>query len=395
MNNQNFHFILEILFFFCVFLILYTYLFYHLIVRFFSRNKTQNKIIYENENDLPFVSILIAAHNEEVIICEKILSIFNNNYPKDKIEVIVGSDCSTDKTNQLVLELAVNFSNLHLIEFKIRSGKIKIINQLVEKTKNDLIIMTDANVLFAKETIFELLKHFKNKRIGLVDSKMQNIGIKKDGISFQEKTYISSEVSVKYGESLLWGAMMGPFGGCFAFRKNLWGEIPAHFLVDDFYINMLILKKGFKSINEPSALVYEDVSNNLKDEFNRKIRISTGNFQNLFHFKHLLFDFSWVAFAFFSHKVVRWFVPFFILIILIILPFLVVKGNFYYYFLFGIFICFILLIGDVLLKLVKINIASLRFLTHFTLMNCALFFGFLKYMKGVKSSVWEPTKRNQ
>ena len=166
--------------------------------------------------------------------------------------------------------------------------------------------MTDANVLFDKQTIFELVKHFKNSTIGLVDSKMQNIGIKKDGISFQEKTYISSEVSVKQRESLLWGAMMGPFGGCFAFRKNLWGEIPSHFLVDDFYLNMLILEKGFKSINEPKALVFEDVSNNLKDEFNRKIRISTGNFQNLFHFKHLLFDFSWVAFVFFSHKVLRW-----------------------------------------------------------------------------------------
>lgn len=395
MNNQALHYCLEIIFFTSVFLILYTYLFYQLIIRLFSINKVQNQDIFEYGEDLPFVSIIIAAHNEEALIRDKIISVFNSNYPKNKIEVLVGSDCSTDNTNKLVGELSNKFLNLQLIEFKIRSGKISIVNQLVKKAKNDLIIMTDANVLFDKQTIFELVKHFKNSTIGLVDSKMQNIGIKKDGISFQEKTYISSEVSVKQGESLLWGAMMGPFGGCFAFRKNLWGEIPSHFLVDDFYLNMLILEKGFKSINEPKALVFEDVSNNLKDEFNRKIRISTGNFQNLFHFKHLLFDFSWVAFVFFSHKVLRWFTPFLILIILLILPFLVEKENIYFYFLIGISICFSLVIIDVILKSVKINSWILRFLTHFTLMNCALFIGFLKYTKGVKSSVWEPTKRNQ
>lgn len=395
MNNQALHYCLEIIFFTSVFLILYTYLFYQLIIRLFSINKVQNQDIFEYGEDLPFVSIIIAAHNEEALIRDKIISVFNSNYPKNKIEVLVGSDCSTDNTNKLVGELSNKFLNLQLIEFKIRSGKISIVNQLVKKAKNDLIIMTDANVLFDKQTIFELVKHFKNSTIGLVDSKMQNIGIKKDGISFQEKTYISSEVSVKQGESLLWGAMMGPFGGCFAFRKNLWGEIPSHFLVDDFYLNMLILEKGFKSINEPKALVFEDVSNNLKDEFNRKIRISTGNFQNLFHFKHLLFDFSWVAFVFFSHKVLRWFTPFLILIILLILPFLVEKENIYFYFLIGISICFSLVIIDIMLKSVKINSWILRFLTHFTLMNCALFIGFLKYTKGVKSSVWEPTKRNQ
>ena len=395
MNNQALHYCLEIIFFASVFLILYTYLFYQLIIRLFSINKVQNQDIFEYGEDLPFVSIIIAAHNEEALIRDKIISVFNSNYPKNKIEVLVGSDCSTDNTNKLVGELSNKFLNLQLIEFKTRSGKISIVNQLVKKAKNDLIIMTDANVLFDKQTIFELVKHFKNSTIGLVDSKMQNIGIKKDGISFQEKTYISSEVSVKQGESLLWGAMMGPFGGCFAFRKNLWGEIPSHFLVDDFYLNMLILEKGYKSINEPKALVFEDVSNNLKDEFNRKIRISTGNFQNLFHFKHLLFDFSWVAFVFFSHKVLRWFTPFLILIILLILPFLVEKENIYFYFLIGISICFSLVIIDIMLKSVKINSWILRFLTHFTLMNCALFIGFLKYSKGVKSSVWEPTKRNQ
>ena len=387
--------LLEIIFWICLTFILHTYLFYHLSIRIFARNKKGNTKIFKIEDEIPFVSILIAAHNEETVISDKILSIVNSSFPETKIEVLVGSDCSTDKTNTIIEQLIKEYACISIVKFENRTGKIGVINSLIEKAKYDLVLLTDANVMFDKQSIFELVKHFKNEEIGLVDSKMINIGIKKDGISLQEKTYISTEVSSKNAESLLWGTMMGPFGGCFALRKKLWEKIPSHFLVDDFFINMLVLQKGFKSINEPNAIVFEDVSNDLNDEFRRKIRISSGNFQNLFHYKHLLFDFSWIAFSFFSHKVLRWLTPFFILSMISILPFMIENHRFYFYFLVGILFCFSLVTIDFLLKSLKVNIKVLRFLTHFTLMNVALFIGFLNYLKGVKSSIWEPTRRNQ
>ena len=387
--------LLEIIFWICLTFILHTYLFYHLSIRIFARNKKGNTKIFKIEDEIPFVSILIAAHNEETVISDKILSIVNSSFPETKIEVLVGSDCSTDKTNTIIEQLIKEYACISIVKFENRTGKIGVINSLIEKAKYDLVLLTDANVMFDKQSIFELVKHFKNEEIGLVDSKMINIGIKKDGISLQEKTYISTEVSSKNAESLLWGTMMGPFGGCFALRKKLWEKIPSHFLVDDFFINMLVLQKGFKSINEPNAIVFEDVSNDLNDEFQRKIRISSGNFQNLFHYKHLLFDFSWIAFSFFSHKVLRWLTPFFILSIISILPIIIENHSFYFYFLIGIIFCFSLVSIDFLLKSLKVNIKLLRFLTHFTLMNVALFIGFLNYIKGVKSSIWEPTRRNQ
>ena len=387
--------LLEIIFWICLTFILHTYLFYHLSIRIFARNKKGNTKIFKIEDEIPFVSILIAAHNEETVIRDKILSIVNSSFPETKIEVLVGSDCSTDKTNTIIEQLIKEYACISIVKFENRTGKIGVINSLIEKAKYDLVLLTDANVMFDKQSIFELVKHFKNEEIGLVDSKMINIGIKKDGISLQEKTYISTEVSSKNAESLLWGTMMGPFGGCFALRKKLWEKIPSHFLVDDFFINMLVLQKGFKSINEPNAIVFEDVSNDLNDEFQRKIRISSGNFQNLFHYKHLLFDFSWIAFSFFSHKVLRWLTPFFILSMISILPFMIENHCFYFYFLVGILFCFSLVTIDFLLKSLKVNIKVLRFLTHFTLMNVALFIGFLNYLKGVKSSIWEPTRRNQ
>ena len=141
------------------------------------------------------------------------------------------------------------------------------------------------------------------------DTNMINRGMKEKGISFQEKAYISREVRLKTMESRLWGAMMGPFGGCYAIRKEDYTQVPANFLVDDFYINMRILKKRKLAINDVHAIVFENLPDELKVEFRRKVRIGTGNFQNLRKFWRLILlqDMDLLFF----HKVARWFGRFF------------------------------------------------------------------------------------
>ena len=385
----------EVVFWVCFFLVLHSYLFYPLFVRLISKNKLQNQITYSNTEEFPSITILMAAHNEGSVIEEKIKSVLEGDFPIEKIEFLIGSDNSTDATNEIISKFVVKYHQIKLFDFKTRQGKINIINQLVEKSINEILILTDANVIFEKSTIKEMVKHFKNPEIGLVDSRMENTGLKKDGISFQERTYINSEVTLKHSEGKLWGAMMGPFGGCFSIRKSVFEPVPNNFLVDDFYLNMYVLKKGYKCINEPNAIVYEDVSNNLKEEFRRKVRISSGNFQNLMNFHSMLLLFNGLSFAFFSHKVLRWKIPFILLIIAVILPFLICLGKFYFYFFVFTVFCFFLVLLDLLLKKANVNLPLIRFLTHFAAMNLALFLGFLKYLNGIKSSVWEPTMRNQ
>jgi len=187
---------------------------------------------------------------------------------------------------------------------------------------------------------------------------------------------------------------MGPFGGCYALRKNYYSQIPPNFLVDDFFINMKVLEKGGKCINEKNARVYEDVSNDLNEEFRRKVRIATGNFQNLFTFFPLLFKFNNISFCFFSHKVLRWLGPIFIIISLI--TSFVLKSIAFYNWIFVAQIGFYLIpFLDMLLKKLNIHILLLRFITHLLAMNLALFIGMWKYFKGVRTSIWEPTKRHQ
>jgi len=159
---------------------------------------------------------------------------------------------------------------------------------------------------------------------------------------------------------------------------------------------MNVIKQGKHAINNLDAKVFEDVSNNLGDEFRRKIRIATGDFQNLRHFSSMLWPpWSGTAFAFWSHKALRWLGPFFLIAIIISLSILAFYSDFYLILaLIAVFV-FTLPFYDFLLKKIKIHNVILRFATHFFTMNLALLIGFIRTLKGVKSNVWKPTKRHQ
>lgn len=393
--------ILQVIFWVSFFLIFYSYLLFPGILHLLALNKKLDGKMYAPDQ-LPLISVLIAAFNEEEVIASKIESVLENNYPPDRIEILVGSDASTDSTNEVLEKLKGENKGLRIFLFKERTGKPGVVNRLVEESRGEILVITDANVMLDKNTLREMIGSFVQPGIGLVDSRMINTRLKKDGISRQEKFYISREVRIKHNESLIWGTMMGPFGGCYAVRKSLYRPVPVNFLVDDFYINMAVLQQGFKCISNIEAKVYEDVSNNLQEEFRRKKRIAAGNFQNLSTFGSLLFSGkSGVSFCFFSHKVIRWFVPFLVMIMLgssFALGAYLTPGieQLIYRILFLLQLLVLLIPAiDHFLKKIKIHSIPLRFVSHFVLMNLALLAGFLRYLGGINSNVWQPTRRNQ
>jgi cellulose synthase/poly-beta-1,6-N-acetylglucosamine synthase-like glycosyltransferase len=385
-----------LLFWLSVFLVVFSYALYPLILQILAAGKKPNSMVYE-EKDLPPVSVIIAAFNEESVIAEKLLSVLASKYPPEKLEILVGSDASTDRTIPIVREFAQKHNFIRYFDFTERRGKPSVVNDLASHAKGEILVLTDANVMFSPGTLFHLVKHFKNPAIGLVDSQMVNMGMKKEGISYQEKAYISREVQIKQMESLIWGTMMGPFGGCYAIRHEDYSPVPPHSLVDDFYINMKVLENGKRAVNELQAIVYEDVSDNLRAEFRRKIRIATGNFQNLRRFGHLLWPpWSGTGFAFLSHKVIRWFGPVFLILALVANIPLAFQQNIYVITMLGqLLLMFGVPLIDLLLKKINIYIPLFRLILHFYSMNLALFIGFFRYLKGVKSGIWKPTPRNQ
>ena len=385
------------LFWISVAVIFYSYLIFPVVISLLSSGRQVEADFYEpSDENLPKVSLLIAAFNEDEVIEQKIRSIYTTNYPAEKLEVLIGSDNSTDRTNEIVIKLTTTFPNLKFYPFIQRRGKGNVVNDLFERSTGDIVVLTDANVILEEATIYEMVKYFKDAEIGLVDTRMVNTNMHPSGISYQEKTYISREVYIKQCESILWGTMMGPFGGCFAIKRKLYSPVPKNFLVDDFYINMKVLEQGYKCINNLDAVVFEDISNNLKDEFRRKIRISTGNFQNLRKFAHMLWHKTkGLSFCFISHKALRWIGPFFLVFAYLSNIYLAFESDLYFYVFVLHSLLLLLPLLDILLKNFQIHIKLLRFITHFYSMNLALLIGFFKSLNKIESNVWKPTQRNQ
>ncbi|MBL7902501.1 MAG: glycosyltransferase [Bacteroidia bacterium] len=384
--------VLEFIFWLCIALIVHTYVVYPMLMLLVFRQEGVKLEEYEREEELPELSVLIAAYNEEKVIVQKIHSVFNSVYPSSKIHIVVGSDASTDATDRLVDELRGRYPNLQLVRFPGRVGKIGIMNRLVQEHGKGILVLTDANVMFKHQTLYQLVKWFKDERVGLVAANIIKESKNNEGISFQEKKYLSFENLIKSAESKAFQLIMGAEGGCYALRKDLFVPVPAHFIVDDFFITLKVLNSHKFAMFSPTAECTEDVNSDAAGEYRRKVRISSGNFQNLFHFRNNLWP-IWKAktFVFWSHKVLRWLTPFLILIAAVASYFLSLHSLFFMV-LFGLQMLGLLL--PWLDKLLEFKNPVLKFASHFYLMNMALLQGFFNYVRGIKSSVWQPVERN-
>ena len=395
--------IFQIIFFTSVFGLLHSYLLYPRLMTWLARNKTLSHPQYQRKDKLPKVFIVMSLYNEEKVIEQKLKTLLEQDYPSELIEIYIGSDWSTDTTNSKVSTIAKKHPQIKFFPFDQRQGKPGVINTLVRKiqtratlNKNDVLLFTDANVMLKKDTVWKLIRHFKHPEIILVDANMINVGLLKEGISYAENQYISSEVLLKHREGLVFGKMAGPFGGCYALRANYYSFVPSNYLVDDFYIALKAFEKGGKAINDLEAICQESVSHDIKEEYRRKARISAGNFQNLKSFAYLLFPpYTKLSFTFISHKVLRWLGPFFIIFALISSGILGLRGNLFYQILFScqllLLVCIPLL--DKLLVYFELHFIFIRNIHYFIIMNIALLDGFFKYLKGIKSNVWTPPKR--
>lgn len=384
--------LLLLIFILSVYGVVHSYLLYPVFMMLTTSLKRRVTSEYQAGDELPEVAVLMAAYNEEKVIAEKIKSVINSNYPHTKLKFYIGSDASTDKTDEIVRSFSAEHPWIVLVPFAGRTGKSGIINALAEKATSEIFILTDANVIFTESTVFNLVRHFKNASTAQVCANITKVSENNRGIASQEKSYIALENKIKFLESIRWNVVMGAEGACYAIRKKNFAPVPPKFYMDDFYITMNVIEQKMGIVFDPAALCYEDVPTQADEEYKRKIRISIGNFQNLFRYKALLFHFhKGYSFAFWSHKVLRWLSPFFIIAMFVSSGFLSVELPLFRWLFILQFIGFCLPVFD---KMLSFTFKPLKYLSHFYYMNLALLHGFFIFVKGVKSNVWQPTKRN-
>ncbi len=388
--------IAKILFFVSLTGIIHTYVLYPLLMILLHRVKgSSEKPGITQESDLPSVEIIFAAYNEEAVIAEKIKSSFLSHYPANKISLHLGSDRSSDGTDRIVAELQNDYPSLKITRFEERTGKSGIINQLVKNSEADLLILTDANIIFEKATIPTLVAGLNDPKTGAVGGSIQYRELYERGISKQENTYLQLENRLKEAESDLLKNAMGLEGGCYIIRRELFPQIPPLFFMEDFFVSLAVMEQGYQVLFDQNARCFEDVSTASTEEYKRKTRISIGNFQNLGRFKKLIWTrFYPLGFAFVSHKVLRWFTPFFLVLLLLCSVLLSAESRLFSLFS-GIYFLFLSAgLFGILFSQSK-SLSWLKYPGHFIHMNLALLRGFFIYIKGVKSNVWQPTTRNQ
>lgn len=384
-----------ILFLICLLFPVFSYVIFPWLMKQAASKIKYEKNEYAKITEWPSVTIVFSVFNEEKVIRRKLESILNSDYPKDKLQVLIGSDNSTDITHSIIEEFVANNSNITLVKKTSRHGKLKIINELIDLTTTEHLVFTDANVFFEPITLKALVYNLLAKDAKMVCGNILKFSPKNQGISDQEIFYMNFENQLKHHESLKYGFCVGVEGGCYAILKSHFVKVPDGFLMDDFFITLDVISKGGNVLFEPEALCYEDVNDAPIIEFKRKIRISLGNFRNLKFYKHLLFPITnGFGFAFFSHKVLRWFTPFAIMFSFALTLILMLYCPFFKWVALAYSLLIVLPILTIFLEKVKLKIPFVNALGHFILMNFALLLGYFKFISASHESAWEPPKRN-
>lgn len=255
----------------------------------------------------PAVSVVLSIWNEEDVIKGKIENLLSLDYPADKIEILIGSDGSTDRTNAIIHQF--DDPRIHLIEGDQRRGKMATINDLVKKTKNEILVFTDARQDFEKDAIRALIANFCDPQVGCVSGEL--VFSKKKGATARGiNLYWNYEKFIRHAESNI-HSMLGATGAIYAIRRKLFEQIPENIVLDDMFVPFKIIQRGYRAVFEASARAYDEVADSPRQEHRRKARTLFGNYQIFWTFRKMFDPFnSPIAIQFFSHKFLRVLMPF-------------------------------------------------------------------------------------
>jgi poly-beta-1,6-N-acetyl-D-glucosamine synthase len=301
---------MEILFWTCAALIAFTHLGYYLVLLGVARFRSKKRMA--DPRHTPSVTMVIAAYNEEKVILQKLRNCLALRYPEDHIEFLVGSDHSTDRTDPLAAGVSATHPRIRLYSFEKREGKAAVINKVVPEARGEILVFSDANTMYDPEAIRKLVAPFADPSIGGVCGRLVLIQPNSDIGGKGEAAYWNYENRIKCLEGRI-RTVFGATGGIYAIRKSLFQPLPLSRtnLSDDFLIPLKVVASGYDVVFEGDALATENASSSLKDEFRRKVRIGSANCFAVRQIASLLNPAKgFVAFGLWSHKIIRWAVPF-------------------------------------------------------------------------------------
>jgi len=384
---------LSIIFWTSLLLISYTYIGYGCILWLIRKIYRKTPPQFVDIGEIPSLTFVVAAYNEEEIIEAKIENCLRLGYPKDKIQFLFVTDGSTDRTG----EILKRYPWIAWTHQAVRRGKIAAVNRVMPMAEGSITVFSDANAMLNPQALKNIVKHYAQPDIGAVAG---------------EKRVNSSEIdnASGAGESLYWKyestlrrwdgefhSVMGAAGELFSIRTELFEKVEEDTLIEDFVMTMKLLRKGYRIAYAPDAYACEEASENSEEEMKRKIRISAGGLQASWRLRDLMNPIRYprTAFQFLSHRVFRWtLAPVGLLLLAMTHPILAIQeGGFYLwtlYFHLGFYL--LAALGALLARRsIKVKVAFVPY--YFLMMNTSVFLGALRLIKGKQSTVWEKARR--
>jgi cellulose synthase/poly-beta-1,6-N-acetylglucosamine synthase-like glycosyltransferase len=338
----------------------------------------------------PFVTVIIAAHNEASCIARKLENSLALDYPRERLEIVVASDGSTDRTAEIVE--GFRDRGVVLREFA-RVGKTGIQNQAVKAARGEILVFSDANSLYRADAIRKLVRNFADPSVGCASGQLV---YQVDGVNAGqcEASYWNYEKFMKRRESDL-SSLIGANGSIYAVRRSAYVEI-SNDLISDLVEPLALVHRGWRVVYEPEAVSVEDAASTYSGEYRRKVRILTRSIKGLLHMRALLNPFRYGIFSFqlVLHKLLRYFVPYFLLTGLGSLAGLAALGQYRMTFAFAAIAMTVAILVGRSTRLRKSNpfVLACHFVYYYLMVNYALVPAWINIVRGTRVTVWVPER---
>ena len=360
---------------------------YALLMRCVGRRRQQQALTPAVE--LPSVTVIIPAFNEETVIIRKIENTLALDYPVDKLQVIVASDGSTDGT--VPLARTYEEQGIEVLAFPERRGKTALLNDAVQEADNEVICLCDANVLFRADALTRLVSRLEDRDVGAVSGDVR-LASEESSFGEGESTYYRLERTVQLGESRL-GSMMGVDGGMYVIRRELFQPLPPDTIVEDFVVSMRLIRQKKRVVLEPEAIAFENGTPTAHNEFTRRVRLSAGAMQALKRgdFPPLTCPIEFWQFV--SHKLLRWLGPVWLVVLFVANAALWNDGGIYRLgFAAQILVYAIAAAASFSLRLRETRVGGVAF--YFVMSHIAMAVGLVKGLFDMQQVTWKRTERS-
>lgn len=267
-----------------------------------------------NSDELPSLSVLIAAYNEEKNIRRKIEQTLALDYPTDKLQVVIVSDGSTDQTCSIVASFGD--PRVRLLEIKQRKGKTHAQNQGVKLCSGKILVFSDATTVYHPQALRYLACNYREPQVGAVSGRYQYFDSEgRSPTGFGTIVFWNYENWIKTFQSRV-KTISGCCGCIYSVRRSLYTQLDSG-IISDLVQPLWILVKGYRVVFEDRALAYEETTKSTKEEFAMRVRVATRGIRGILSVSELLkpWKHPWVCFQLMSHKVLRWLAPFFLVIL--------------------------------------------------------------------------------